>query len=44
LSQQLYASQAAPNGASANGHVSHNGNGHKPTDEGEVIEGEFTEA
>jgi molecular chaperone DnaK len=43
LSQQLYASQAAPNGASANGH-SPNGNGHKSADEGEVVEGEFREA
>jgi molecular chaperone DnaK len=48
LSQQLSAAQqashqAAPNGTSANGH-SPNGNGHRPADEGEVVEGEFREA
>ena len=42
LSQQLYAAEQAtqqpPNGASPNG------TGHKPDEEGEVVEGEFREA
>ena len=44
ISQQLYAQQAQSNGngASANGHV--NEDGHKPSEEGEVVEGEFRDA
>ncbi len=52
LSQQLYAQQAAaqtaqPNGASANDHAANGqarSTGHKPSDEGEVVEGEFRDA
>ena len=45
LSQQLYAQQASGPTPSANGHKGHSQSGNKPGEgEGEVIEGEFTEA
>jgi molecular chaperone DnaK len=48
ISQQLYAQQAAPQSAAQNAHqpngASTNGNGAKPSAEGEVVEGEFRDA
>ena len=45
LSQQLYAQQTGGPAPSANGHNGHSQSGNKPGEgEGEVIEGEFTEA
>jgi molecular chaperone DnaK len=41
ISQQLYAQQQTPSGGNA---PSGNGHGQGPTDEGEVVEGEFREA